>query len=201
MPTARRSRSTPGSALPTARTCRGPIPSPMIARELSEFFAGFAPEGEAVVQRRGRPHVPLERQRLLRARLLGGDPLPRCALLRGPGVRRGHARGRLAQGLCTLTQRCCTRTTTGRWSSCAATSTSTAACARAPGTSSPSGCGATARQVRNAGGGRPPLDVLSRGCLRARARGGRRARRSTTAGRRVFSALGSRAEQVPRPAA
>ncbi len=71
----------------------------MIARELAEFFAGFSPDGGPAVQRARRPHLPLQRQRLLRARLLGADPLPRRPLLRGPGLRRGHARRRLEQGL------------------------------------------------------------------------------------------------------
>ena len=52
-PTARRSRSTRASAPPTARTCREPDTSPMIARELTEFFAGFAPDGRPRVQRAG----------------------------------------------------------------------------------------------------------------------------------------------------
>ena len=46
------------------------------------------PDGGAGRPARGRPTLPLQRQRLLRARVLGGDPLPRRRLRRGPGVRR-----------------------------------------------------------------------------------------------------------------
>ena len=56
----------------------------MIARELTEFFAGFAPDGApGRCTARERPDVPLERQRLLPPRLLGGrsasatSPTPR----------------------------------------------------------------------------------------------------------------------------
>ena len=47
----------------------------MIARELTEFFAGFAPDGVPDVLARRRAGLPLQRQRLLPARVLGG----RCA--------------------------------------------------------------------------------------------------------------------------
>ena len=96
-PTARRSRSTRAWARRSARTCRAPDTSPMIARELTEFFAGFSPNGAPVLQRAGRPHLPLERERLLPARVLGGDPLRRRGVLRGPGLRPRHARGRLGR--------------------------------------------------------------------------------------------------------
>ena len=45
------------------------------------------------------PRLPLERERRLPARRAGGDPLPRRAVRRGPGVRARPLRGRLAQGL------------------------------------------------------------------------------------------------------
>ncbi len=70
----------------------------MIARELTDFFATF---GDA-------PHIyaadaaglPLQRQRGLPARVLGGDPVRRRALQRGPGVRSRRRRPpALAQGL------------------------------------------------------------------------------------------------------
>ena len=71
----------------------------MIARELTEFFAGFAPNGAPGAAAAGRPHLPLERERLLPARLLGGDPLRRRRLLRGPGLRPRDARGGLGEGV------------------------------------------------------------------------------------------------------
>ena len=76
-----------------------PDTSPMIARELTEFFAGFAPDGRPDGPARGRRAVPLQRQRLLPARLLGGDPLRRRRLRRGPGVRARDARRGLGEGL------------------------------------------------------------------------------------------------------
>ena len=54
--TSRRSSSTTGSACRSGRTCRGPDTSPMVARELTEFFAGFSPGGGPVV--RGRDEKP-----------------------------------------------------------------------------------------------------------------------------------------------
>ena len=65
----------------------------MIARELTEFFAGFSPNGGPGGARRGRPHLPLERERLLRARLLGGDPLRR----RSPTPRTRPSAGRCSR--------------------------------------------------------------------------------------------------------
>ena len=76
-----------------------PETSPMIARELESFFASFSPDGKPGRAARRRPHVSLERQRLLPARLLGGGALPRARLLRGPSLWGGHARRRLEQGL------------------------------------------------------------------------------------------------------
>ena len=73
--------------------------SPMIARELTEFFAGFSPNGAPVVQRRRRPRLPLERERLLCTRVLGARFASRRALRGGPGLRARDARGRLGQGL------------------------------------------------------------------------------------------------------
>ena len=113
-----------------------PDTSPMIARELNEFFAGFAPDGRPVVQRPGDADVPLERQRLLPASPAGRrfasatSPTPRTRRSGSTCSRRAGPRST------TRARRCCTPTTTARSSSCAATSTSTAACARAPATSS-----------------------------------------------------------------
>ncbi len=150
---------------------------------------------------RRRRHLPLERQRLLRARLLGGDPLPRRPLLRGPGVRRRPARGRLDARSTTPAPRSCTPTTTARSSSCAATSTSTAGCARRTG---------PRRAVR------APRRRSRRGAARSRAdrrwmaergmrppSGTRWTARATVhhGGRRVFSALGSRPADARRAAA
>ncbi len=95
----------------------------------------------------------------------------------------------------------CTRTTTARWSSCAATSTSTAACTRAPATSSRSRLLAAARQVRAA---RSP--AIAAGWPSGVSAAPEQARWTARAavhhgGRRVFSALGSRAERAARAAA
>ncbi len=151
---------------------------------------------------RRRPDLPLERQRLLRARLLGGDPLPRRRLLRGPGLRRRPARRRLGEGLPPRRRRPARPRLRHRSSSCAATSTSTAACARATGHVEPFGrlaatASRRAARSRPTGAGWP--STASAG--RERARAGRRARSSHHGGRRVFSALGSRAERAARAAA
>ena len=47
----------------------------------------------------GRSGLPLERQCLLFAGLLAGDPLPRSCLRRGPRLRQGDARGWVDEGL------------------------------------------------------------------------------------------------------
>ncbi len=46
-----------------------------------------------------RPDVPVERERLLRPRLLGRAALSGCRVLGGPGLRAGDARRRLGEGL------------------------------------------------------------------------------------------------------
>ena len=67
----------------------------MIARELTDFFATFG-DAPARLQRAGEPVVPVQRQRRLPACLLGGDPLRRRAVQRGPGVRPRDRRARRA---------------------------------------------------------------------------------------------------------
>ena len=171
----------------------------MIARELEEFFATFSPDGRPCGSAPRRPGLPLQRQRVLRARLLGGDPLSRRALRRGPGLRRRPARRRMAQGLppgrggaarprlrlvglhAPLLRRVprpardhrSRRAVRGPLASpgtCGARWPATAAGWPAQG--------ASARRSAPLGGSPPP---------------------PTTAGRRVFSALGSRAERLPAP--
>ena len=110
-----------------------PGTSPMIARELTEFFAGFAPDGRPGAAARRRPALPLERERVLRARVLGGAALPGRGVRRGPGLRARACWTPAGRRSSTQEPRCATRTTTGRSSSRSATSTSTAACARRAG--------------------------------------------------------------------
>ena len=132
------------------------------------------------------------------AGVLGGDPLRRRPVQRGPGVRprAGRAPG-VAEGLRAASRRCCTRTTTRRSSSCAATSTSTAGCARRSGTSSGSAC--ARRCATSAGSSRATgAGCASRACPRRRVT--RWTGRSVVhhTGRKVFSALGSRGQPPAR---
>ncbi len=170
----------------------------MIARELTEFFAASRPTGRPGRAARRRPELPVQRQRLLRTRLLGGDPLPRRRLRRGPGLRRATCSRPAGARSITPAPPCCTPTTTAPLSSCAATSTSTAACARRPATSSRS------RSVRPAGYVRRAVASDRRWMAEHGVSGAEQARWSARSavhhgGRRVFSALGSRAERVPAP--
>ena len=101
----------------------------MIARELTEFFAGFAPNGRPVAQRLGDAAFLSNVNACYRRALLGRDPLRRRGLRRGPGLRAAM----LEQGWTKVYHPAppsTTRTTTARWSSCAATSTNTADCVR-----------------------------------------------------------------------
>ena len=154
-----------------------PDTSPMIARELTEFFAGFSPDGEPVAAASRRPDLPVERERLLRAQLLGGAALPRRGLRRGSGLRARACSRRAGSRPTTRARPFCTRTTTGRSSSCSATSTSTAGCARRAVTWSR--CSRWRRHARFA--------PTRAGCapsgwpVRAARCAGRRARRSTRA--------------------
>ena len=175
-----------------------PDTSPMIARELTEFFAGFAPDGAPVVQRHGDADLPLQRQRLLPARVLGADPLPRRALRRGPGVRARAARRPAGAKVYHPARGGPARPRLrAAWSSCAATSTSTAACARRSATSSRSALRRRVRDVRAPGRGRPPLDARARLGRRRGARAGPAARLVHHTGRKVVL----RARLARRPAA
>ena len=133
--TARRSGSRRGSARRTARTCRCPDTSPMIARELTEFFAGFSPDGEPGRAAAGDPTF-LSNVNACYARAAGRRSAfptwstPRTRPSPAPCSRRAGSRSY------TPARPFCMPTTTGRSSSCAATSTSTAACARRSVTSS-----------------------------------------------------------------
>ncbi len=76
-----------------------PETSPMIARELTEFFAAFSPDGRPAVQRRGEPSF-LSNVNACYSRACWEEVRFReVGLLRGPGLRRGYARGRMGQGL------------------------------------------------------------------------------------------------------
>ena len=198
--TARRSRSTSASARRSARTCPRPDTSPMIARELTEFFAGVRARRAA---RRssgaGDPTVPLERQRVLpRGRAGRRSASPTCRT-RGPGVRARDARGRLGEGL-----------PPGRGRAARARLRAARVHApllrRVPRAARDERARRAARAARSA---RRPRRSCARRALDARAglsagasgRAGCRARRRTTPAARVFSALGSRADAAARPRA
>ncbi len=157
---------------------------------------GLLPRRRARRAARRRPDVPLERQRLLRARLLGGDPLPRRRLLRGPGLRRGHARRRLDQGLPPGRRRPA-RPRLRPVEFMRRYFDEYRGLREATGHVEPFALARSAGHVRRAVARRPALDG------RAGHHGPEAARwtaRSTVhhAGRKVFSALGSRAEACPR---
>ena len=232
-----------GPHLPRADT------SPMIARELSEFFAGFAAGGagangaggvgvgEAGANRTGGVGAgeaganrraalgPARLGRIARAAL--GPAGGRCSsapatrpssptstpATRAPAGRRSASarcptpRIRRSAATCwrpagqrstTPAQRCCMRTTTARSSSCAATSTSTAACARAPVTSSRSRRAPPRATIASAVAGDRRWMAEREMSAAERARWTARSA-VHHGGRRVFSALGSRAERVPAP--
>ena len=200
-----------GPHLPRAGT------SPMIARELTEFFAGFEVSGNnpsdnqvegdragehpvpgPVVQRPGDPTF-LSNVNACYARACWEEIRFRdVAYSEDQAFGADLLAGRLESRSTTRGPRSCTRTTTARSSSCAATSTSTADCRRAPGTSSPSACSpALVRCARPspAIGAGPPHRVSvapSKHVWTARSA-------VHHGGRRVFSALGSRAEKLPAP--
>ena len=190
-------RARPATSAPSsARTSRAPDTSPMIARELTEFFADFAP-------RHGRasstpaPDVPVERQRGLPAGVLGGDPLRRRRLQRGPGVRaRARRPPPLAQGLPPAAPR-------------PARARLSAARVHAPllrRVPRPARDDRPRRADRRALDASATCAASSRatggtwraGRGRRRSRAGRRARPLHHGGRKVFSALGSRAHAAAR---
>ncbi len=76
-----------------------PDTSPMIARELMEFFAGFSPDGGPALQRAGGLTFLSNVNACYLRECWAGDPLRRPPLQRGPGLRPGDARGRLGEGL------------------------------------------------------------------------------------------------------
>ena len=130
--------------------------------------------------------------------MLGAGPVSRRRVRGGPGIRRRHARRRLEQGLSSPRPASCMPTTTDWSTSCAATSTSTGACERRPDTSSSSISPASVRGVASA------VAADRRWMYEHGINGGIDRTRWTTraaahhAGRRVFSALGSRADRLPR---
>ena len=175
-----------------------PDTSPMIARELTEFFATLRDRRRADGPAPGRPDLPLERQRLLRARLLGGDPLPRRRLRRGPGLRRGPARRRLEQGLPAPGRRAARARLPVR-----RVHAPLLRRVPRPARDDRARRAVRARELRRAraprGRRRPSLDARARRRAAASWPAGRRVRPSTTRGRKVFSALGSRADGLPGP--
>ena len=133
-----------------------PETSPMIARELNEFFASFSPDGTPVVQRAGdrpssRTSTRVTRGSAGRRSASATCPTPRTRPSAKTSSRPAGARST------TRAPPSCTPTNTPRSGSCAATSTSTAGCARRRATSSrsrpPDGWAGAAR-----GRGGPPLD-------------------------------------------
>ena len=76
-----------------------PDTSPMIARELTEFFDGFAPDGRPVLQRRGDPTFLSNVNACYAASVLGRAALPGRGLLGGSGLRPRDARGGLGEGV------------------------------------------------------------------------------------------------------
>ena len=76
-----------------------PDTSPMIARELTEFFQGFAPNGQPGASPERRSNLPLERERVLHAGVLGGAAVPGRGVLGGSGLRVSDARGGMGEGL------------------------------------------------------------------------------------------------------
>ncbi len=131
------------------------------------------------------------------ARLLGGDPLPRGRLRRGPGVRRRHAGRRLEQGL-PPRRRGAARPRLRRDRVHAPLLRRVPRAAREHRPRRAVRPAASARHVAPDGRGRPPLDGRAGLSASERARWTARAA-AHHGGRRVFSALGSRAERLPAP--
>ena len=178
-----------------------PDTSPMIARELSEFFAGFSPDGTPVVQRARRPDVPLERQRRATARdcweeirfrdvpyaedqAFGARPARRRLAKVYHPRRGGPARARLrrARVHAPLLRRVPRAARDDRPRRAVRRVRDAARRARARSAADRAGC-------------------ASAGLPRRRARALGAARGVHHGGRRVFSALGSRAERLPAPRA
>ena len=154
----------------------------MIARELTEFFAGFAPDGAPgapaprAASRSSPTSTPATGATAGRRSASTTSPTPRTRR-----SARAMLAARLGEGLPPAARRCCTRTTTRRSASCAATSTSTAGCARPSGHVERIGVRSTARDVR--GARRAPTGA---GCASRAGAGAQRAR--WTAARRVHHA-------------
>ena len=176
-----------------------PGTSPMIARELTEFFATFS-DGDGADRRARRPGRP--GQRLLLERQLApccARAGRRCASATSPTRRTRRSRATRwrpggARRTCPAPA-CCTRTTIRSPSSCAATSTSTAACARRSATSSRCVRPHAGAHRARPGARRPRATCASTGGGAARAWGLRSARHH--AGRALAAALGSRHDRVP----
>jgi hypothetical protein len=93
----------------------------------------------------GQARLLHRRQRLPGARGLGAGAVSRGSLRRGSRAGDRHAAGRLRQGVRSRRRPCCTRTTTRRFRSCAAASTSGAGCARSTAGASPLLAGSSAQ--------------------------------------------------------
>ena len=96
------------------------------------------------------------------ARGLGARAVSRGRLRRGPRAGDRHAARGLRQGLRPAGRACCTPTTTRRFRSCAAASTSGAGCARSTAGASPASPAHLTRQLRGALG-RPPRAWIREG--------------------------------------
>ena len=131
----------------------------MIARELTEFFAAFAPDGRPVLQGPGDAVFLSNVNACYRRDCWEEIRFPDVPYAEDQAFARAMLGRRLEQGLPARRRRCSTRTTTARWSSCAATSTSTAGCARRSATWSRSRRAAWSGVTRAPGGRRPALDA------------------------------------------
>ena len=169
----------------------------MIARELDEFFAGFAPERRARSCRGPATRVFLSNVNACYRRACWEEiRFPDVAYAEDQAFGARACSPPAGARSTTRARRCCTRTTTARSSSCAATSTSTAACARRSATWSR--CRRAAWPASRGARWRP----TGAGCASSVAAPGARARWTARSAlhhsaRKLFAALGSRAERLP----
>ena len=174
-----------------------PDTSPMIARELTEFFAGFAPDGRPALQRAGGEPFLSNVNACYRRACWEAIRFDDIALLRGPGLRPRDARGGLGEGLPPRRGGApCARLPAGRLHAPLLRRVPRAARVLGPRRAVRAALDASATSARSS----PPTGAgcASRASGRADARAlDRRARSSTTPGRKVFSALGSRADKLP----
>ena len=172
----------------------------MIARELTEFFAGFSPDGApgAAARRRRRrssrtstPATGASAGRQIRFRDV--------AYSEDQAFGARPARGRLGEGLPPRRGGAARARLRRRSSSCAATSTSTAGLRETTGHVEPFGVRSrAARRARRARRRRPALDARAgRDRPAARALGGARAACTTAGGKRLLGARLARRARCP----